>query len=76
MKKILFALIVIIVLVAIYPPKKMSNGSGMIPAQFYYVCNGLYIPTYDQRVVDGGTGGLCFGLIKQKQNPHYTLDRS
>ena len=71
MRKIILASVIVllvIVLVLVYP-KKITVGGGMLPFQYSYVCKGVYVQTFNYVSTDGPIGGLCFGIIKKVENP-------
>lgn len=66
MKKIfLVILAIVVILIAIFPPNKISKGGGGLHDIREQICHGLYIQTYDQTPVDGGKGGYCFGRVER-----------
>ena len=84
---LLFVCLVFILLLgyfSVYPPQKISFGSGFLaaPEQFTVECVGIYVQTWDYTPIDGARGGLCFGKIKETENkkfpcsPYFTPEDS
>ena len=75
-KKIIlaFAMIFVFTIVAFFV-KPMDIGGGWIPPEYTTRCLGFFLLQKDDRPIDGGAYGLCFGIVKKELNPGYNIFR-